>query len=87
LRGMREGRREGGREGGTRMVDLDSYVWLRCMRDLHTPSPPSLPPSLPPSSAKLETGLVSSVWLQLGSDSHRLEKGLQFLRNEAEKQG
>lgn len=36
-----------------------------------------------PKQSKLATGLVSSVWLQLGTDPGRLRKGLEFLRAEA----
>mmetsp|Transcript_2008 Transcript_2008/g.2860 ORF Transcript_2008/g.2860 Transcript_2008/m.2860 type:complete len:397 (+) Transcript_2008:79-1269(+) len=34
---------------------------------------------------KLETGLVSSVWVQIGSDPERLREGLQFLVEECKR--
>ena len=33
-------------------------------------------------TAKLATGLVAGVWLQMGSDLGRLQKGLEFLQQQ-----
>ena len=32
--------------------------------------------------AKLATGLVAGIWLQMGSDLNRLQKGLDFLQQQ-----